>query len=262
MSDIAHLWATTDLPQGNEMKKLLIATAVLASFAATAEDDKTFTMDGEFGLIFTTGNTETTSVNAGLKATQELESWSNEYLAQGLYKQDQVTNADGEEADETTAQKLFVSGQGNYKLENPDYRIFIFGSYEDDRFSNFKSQTTIAGGWNQKVWEDDTSSFDYSIGPGYSFAETQDGEDFDSVIVRGAFNYSWFISETSKFTQTFSTEIGSDNTKSRAVSALTAKISGNLSMKLSLKLDHNSDVADGVDNLDTETAVTLVYSFF
>ena len=95
-----------------------------------------------------------------------------------------------------------------------------------------------------------------------SFAETQDGEDFDSVIVRGAFNYSWFISETSKFTQTFSTEIGSDNTKSRAVSALTAKISGNLSMKLSLKLDHNSDVADGVDNLDTETAVTLVYSFF
>jgi putative salt-induced outer membrane protein len=31
---------------------------------------------------------------------------------------------------------------------------------------------------------------------------------------------------------------------------------------VSLILDHNSDVADGIDNLDTQTAVTLVYSFF
>ncbi|WP_100643117.1 DUF481 domain-containing protein [Alteromonas facilis] len=244
------------------MKKLLIATALLASFNAVAKDAKTFTMDGEFGFIFTTGNTETTSASAGLNAKQELEQWSNEYLIEGLYKQDQITNALGEEVDQTSAQKFFASAQGNYKLENPDHRLFAFSSYEDDRFSNFKYQATVAGGWNQKLWEDDTSSFDYSVGPGYSFAESQDGEDLDSVILRGAFNYKWMISDTAKFTQTFSTEIGSDNTKSRAESALTATISGALSMKLSLKLDHNSDVADGVDNLDTETAVTLVYSFF
>ena len=48
----------------------------------------------------------------------------------------------------------------------------------------------IAGGWNQKLWSDDKSSFDYSIGPGYSFSETQDEESFDSVILRGALNYN------------------------------------------------------------------------
>ncbi|WP_100656561.1 DUF481 domain-containing protein [Alteromonas flava] len=244
------------------MKKLVIAGAVLAAFNATAAEESTFTMDGEFGLIFTTGNTETTSASAGLNAKQELEKWSNEYLVEGLYKQDTVTNDLGEDVEQTSAQKFFASAQGNYKLENPDHRIFAFASYEDDRFSNFKYQATIAAGWNQKVWEDETSSFDYSIGPGYSFSESQTGEDLDSAILRGAFNYTWFISETSKFTQKFSTEIGSDNTKSRAESALTATISGALSMKLSLKLDHNSDVAEGVDNLDTETAITLVYTFF
>lgn len=244
------------------MNKSMIAMLVLASSSALADDAKDFTMDGEFGMIFTTGNTETTSVSAGLTAKQELQSWSNEYLIKGLYKQDQVTNADGEDVDQTSAQKFFASAQGNYKLENPDHRIFVFSSYEDDRFSNFKYQATVAAGWNQKVWEDDKSSFDYSIGPGYSFAETQAGEDNDSAILRGAFNYTWKISDTSKFTQSLSTEIGSDNTKSRAESALTAKISGSLSMKLSLKLDHNTDVAEGVDKLDTETAVTLVYSFF
>jgi putative salt-induced outer membrane protein YdiY len=244
------------------MNKSMIAMLVLASSSALADDAKDFTMDGEFGMIFTTGNTETTSVSAGLTAKQELQSWSNEYLIKGLYKQDQVTNADGADVDQTSAQKFFASAQGNYKLENPDHRIFVFSSYEDDRYSNFKYQATVAAGWNQKVWEDDKSSFDYSIGPGYSFAETQAGEDNDSAILRGAFNYTWKISDTSKFTQSLSTEIGSDNTKSRAESALTAKINGSLSMKLSLKLDHNTDVAEGVDKLDTETAVTLVYSFF
>ena len=248
------------------MKKLLITTVLISAFSQVAQADTSeLTMEGEFGFIFATGNTETTSASAGLTLKQELEKWSNEFAFNGLYKQDQVTvgeGADAEDVDQTTAQKIFASGQGNYKLDNPDHRIFVFGSYEDDRFSNFKSQSTVAVGWNQKVWENETSSFDYSIGPGYSFAETQAGEDFDSAILRGAFNFTRTISETSKFTQTFSTEIGADNTKSRAESALTAQIAGALSMKLSIRLDHNSDVADDLENLDTETAVTLVYSFF
>ena len=140
--------------------------------------------------------------------------------------------------------------------------MFLFSSYEDDRLSNFDYQATIAGGWSQKVWKTDKSAFEYSIGPGYSFSETQTGEDTSSFIVRGSLAYKWFISDTAKFTQTVSTEVGSENTKSRAESALTATISGSLSMKVSLRLDHNSDVNPGVENLDTETAVTLVYNFF
>lgn len=246
------------------MKKLLIVTALISSFSAVAQDEaKSLTMDGEFGFNFTTGNTETTSATAGLNIKQELEKWSNEYQIEGLYKQETTFDeALQEDVDTTSAQRFFGSAQGNYKLENPDHRVFAFASYEDNRLSNFKYQATIAGGWNQKVWEDDKSSFDYSVGPGYAFSETQDGESLDGVILRGAFNYTYLISETAKFTQTFSTEIGSDNTKSRAESALVATISGALSMKVSIQLDHNSDVADERDNLDTETAVTLVYSFF
>jgi putative salt-induced outer membrane protein len=58
------------------------------------------------------------------------------------------------------------------------------------------------------------------------------------------------------------TEVGSNNTKSRAESAVSAKIAGGLSMKVALKLDHNSDVTGVRDNLDTETSVNLVYTFF
>ena len=250
---------------GNVMKKQIIAISLLTACCVTsvlAEEKKELTLDGEFGFIFTTGNTETTSASAGLKAKQELEQWSNDYLITGLYKKDTVENAMGEDVEQTSAQKFFASAQGNYKLENPNHRLFAFGSYEDDRFSSFKYQSTVAAGWNQKVFEDENSSLEYSIGPGYSFAKKQNDESVSGAIVRGSMGYKWKISDTARFSQTFSTEIGSDNTKSRAQSALSAQIAGGLSMKLSIKFDHNSDVGVGSEKLDTETAVTLVYSFF
>ena len=245
------------------MKKLLLAIAgtCVAASAIAQDEPKPFTMDGEFGLIVTTGNTESTSATAGITAQQELENWSNDYRIKGLYKEETVIQ-DGEEVERTSAQKFFASAQGNYKLENPDHRLFVFSSYEDDRFSNFAYQATLAGGWSQKMWETEKTAFEYSVGPGYSWAETQAGVDNDSFIVRGSAAFKWFISDTAKFTQTASTEVGSENTKSRAESALTATISGSLSMKVSLRLDHNSNVAEGVEKLDTETAVTLVYNFF
>jgi putative salt-induced outer membrane protein len=242
------------------------AIVALGLFTSGAQaEEAAFTMDGELGFIFTSGNTETTSANAALNAKQELEMWSNEFTFKALYKKDTV---DGVET--TSADKKFASAQGNYKLENPEHRLFGFASYEDDRFSEFDFQSTLAVGWNQKLWKDDTSSFEFSIGPGYSFADRfvtdADGnlttESENGVVVRGAFAYAYSLSETAKFTQTFSTEVGSNNTKSRAESAVSAKIAGGLSMKVALKFDHNSDVTGVRDNLDTETSVNLVYTFF
>jgi putative salt-induced outer membrane protein YdiY len=240
------------------MQKSLILIGLLASAPAFAADkEKPFSMDGEFGFISTSGNTETTSIKAKLSAHQELVMWSNDYKVEGLYKKDEVS-----EVSQTTAQKYFLSGQGNYKLTNPDHRIFGFASYEDDRFSSFDYQSTIAAGWSQKVWQDDASQFNYSIGPGYSFAKRQTGESENGAIVRASMNYQLKISDTAQFKQVVSTEIGSDNTKSKSESSVSAKISDGFSLKVSLVLDHNSDVPDGKENLDTQTAVTLVYTFF
>ncbi len=248
------------------MNRSLLATAVLGAcltnVAFAQEDKKPFTMEGGVGAIHTTGNTETTSLSASLVAHQELDRWSNDYNIEGLYKKETVENDEGEDEERTSAEKLFASSQANYKLSNPDYRIFGFASYEQDKLSNYEYQTTVAAGWNHKLWETDKMSFEYSVGPGYAWAETQEGVKQDGPILRASAAYQWLISETAKFSQTVSTEIGSDNTKSRAESAVTATISGNLSLKLALKLDHNSDVDPGIENLDTETSVTLVYNFF
>jgi putative salt-induced outer membrane protein len=238
-------------------KSLILLGLCTAGNVFAADEVKPFSMDGEFGFIATTGNTETTSIKGRLSAHQELTQWSNDFIIEALYKKDEISDVE-----QTTAQKYFLSGQGNYKLENPDHRIFGFASYEDDRFSSFNYQATLAAGWSQMMWEDDTSKFSYSVGPGYSFAETNQGEDQNGLIVRAALDYQWKISDTANFKQLLSTEIGDDNTKSRSETSVSAQISGGLSLKVSLTLDHNSDVAADIEDLETQTAVTLVYSFF
>ncbi|WP_425427711.1 DUF481 domain-containing protein [Bowmanella denitrificans] len=232
-----------------------------ADVSVPEEAEKPFSLDGELGLISTTGNTKATSFKGRLNAHQELESWSNDYIVEGFYKKDEKT-IDEDKVSETTAQKIFGSAQGNYKLENPDHRVFAFGSYEDDRFSGFEYQATVAGGWAHQLWKNDVSAFSYSIGPGYSFAERDTGESANGAIVRGALDYKWKISDTANFRQLFSTEVGSDNTKSKSETSLSAQINGSLAMKVALILNHNTDVADDVEELDTQTSVTLVYSFF
>jgi putative salt-induced outer membrane protein len=249
--------------RGRHMHKSFILLGLLTSCATYADEQvKPFTMDAELGVIFTTGNTETTSFKGKISAHQELEMWSNDYLAEALYKEDQVTNDVGEDISQTTAQKYFLSGQGNYKLQDPNHRIFAFASYEDDKFSSYDYQSTIAAGWSQKLWDDASSKFEYSVGPGYSFNKTNLGETENGFIVRASLAYQWKISDTATFKQGLSSEIGSNNTKSKSETSLSAQINGSLAMKLALTMDHNSDVADGTEKLDTQTSVTLVYTFF
>jgi len=238
-------------------KSLILLGFCSAGNALAADAVKPFSMDGELGYIATTGNTETTSIKGKLFAHQELTQWSNDFMIEALYKKDKINDKK-----QTTAQKYFLSGQGNYKLDNPDHRLFGFASYEDDKFSSFDSQATLAAGWSQKMWEDNESQFSYSMGPGYSFAETNEGEDQNGLILRAALDYQWKISDTANFKQLLSSEVGDENTKSKSETSVSALISGALSLKVSLILDYNSDVADDIDNLDTQTAVTLVYSFF
>lgn len=250
------------------MKKIIpLVLPFMTAPVWAADAPKTKSMDGEVGLIITTGNTETESFKLGLKGTQELTDWSNQYKFDALYKKDEVEQSDGAKESKTTAHKYFASAQGNYKLNNPDHRLFVFGSYKDDRFSSYDYQATLAVGWSQNIWADKTSSFEYSIGPGYSFNKTsateqQESQNEDSFVLRASLDYSWTISDNAKFTQFFSSEKGEENTKSKSESAITANIFGSLAMKFSIKLDHNSHVNGDRDKLDTEAAVALVYSFF
>ena len=257
--------------------KLLPLALVFASAAAVSEEEseKTTTAEVEFGLIATSGNTETTSFVGKLNLKQDLTKFKNHFVLEGLYKEDQVEiEEDGMTRDESrvTAEKYFTSWQTDFKLNTENRAIFGFASYEEDKFSGFEYQATVAAGYADRLFDFERSYLDYNIGPGASFNETEDtidgdgnliaGESTTNFVVRVALSYLYQISENSKFTQTIASDVApsGENTKTKAETAITANISNALALKASFTIDQNTHPVEGKKHADTQTAMTLVYS--
>ncbi|MEC8925755.1 DUF481 domain-containing protein [Idiomarina baltica] len=235
-----------------------------------AEDMDTTTEEAweasaEFGLLFTTGNTETESLKAKLNVAKDIRNWRHKGVLD-YYTAEQENQDTGETTE--TADRLFLSAQSNYKFEpNSKSSLFIFGSYEEDVYSGYEYQSTLAIGYGARYRYSENLYADYEVGPGYSRVKPVDEnrnplEAEGSAILRLAGSMTWDISENSRFNALVSSEIGEENTKSRAEVSISSNINSSLALKVSVSGTHNSEVAnEDIENLDTETAVTVVYTF-
>lgn len=262
------------------MKKALLLTPVLlASVTAIAEDDKkAHSLDAEFGAILTSGNTESTALKGKFVLENDFDNWRTDWLLEALFKEDEVDveaeSGETYQEKQTTAEKYFTSFQADYKLDADHRGLFVFASYEVDKFSGFEFQASTALGYTDRLFKTDKSSLTYSIGPGYSVSRTEDTVNDDgefiesdteeSGIVRLSGQYKYQISENAKFSQTLSSDyaLHSDkNSKTRSETALTSKINSTFALKVSFTATYNTHVPDDKERSDTQTAVTLVYSF-
>ena len=246
------------------------------SIPAIAEEVDPFAADLELGVLVASGNTEASSFKGKADVRQDLKRWKNQFIGEGLFAQGQVEvqNQEGESETElqTTAERFFLSAQSDYKLRSEHRGLFVFGSYENDSFSGFEYQSTLAAGYSDRLFNTQRSTFDYSVGPGVAIFKTDDievdgelveGEETTTGVVRLAFEYIFQLSENAKFTQTLSSDLSTDleqNSRTRAESALSANINSSMAMKFSYLINQNTHVPAGKKHADTQTAVTLVFS--
>lgn len=218
----------------------------------------------ELGLLFTSGNTETETFKAKLNLARDVEQWRHKGVVD-YYRSEQQDQSTGNTI--LTGDRTFLSAQSNYKF-SPDSRssLFVFGSYEEDKFSGYEYQGTFAVGYGARYRYSESLYADYEVGPGYSVNKPIVGgvpqEQESSAILRVAGNLVWDISKNSKFNALASSEVGEQNTKTRAEVSISANVNSSLALKFSVAGSHNSYLEDAAkEKLDTETAVTLVYSF-
>lgn len=242
----------------------ILAAAVAASMSVQANDsaasNKVWTTSAELGAITTSGNTVGTSVTGKIDAKQELEQWSNQYIFSAFFKEDEKLE-NGEKVTERSAERYLISAKAAYKLDAEFDKLFVFGSYTDDKFGAYLKYTTVAVGYGTRLYNTEDKSLDVEIGPGYFSGERSTGETENGMIVRGAAAFNWTISESASFAQTLSVEYGEDNTRTIAETSLLAKINGSLQMKAAFLVQNDSDVPVGKKSTDTQTSLTLVYSF-
>ncbi len=236
-------------------KVLMIALSALFTAQVSAEEVKAeseWKASAELGFVSTSGNTETETLNAKVEGTKENKQWRHELEATALKSSDEMG---------TTAQKYTATGQSNYKLKGG--ANFLFGNinYENDKFSGYDYRVTETIGYGRRVLDREDMKLDLEIGPGARQSKLDTGDTESEGIIRGAAKYKWQISKTSKFSEVLTVEAGEDATITKSVTSLTSQIEGNLSMKLTFTYKNTSEVPVGIDETDTETAVTLVYSF-
>ncbi|AZG74529.1 DUF481 domain-containing protein [Shewanella livingstonensis] len=246
------------------MKKLLLTAAITLTmpFAAHAgsefvEGDATFAGEAELGATLTTGNTDTSSFKARLALKQELGNWENQYVLEGLYKED---------TEEVTAKRYFLGVQGDYQINDVSY-LFANTNYEVDPFTGYDFTSTTSAGYGHRFIDTDRMSLKAEAGPGYIYqqldeesalAEGYDSD--DSIVAHAVIDFQTKISDSSKFQQRFIADWGS-KLDARSETSLTANIVGALAMKFAVIVRYNSEPLDDKESTDTETNMTLLYAF-
>jgi len=232
---------------------LLSTTVATNSMAQTAPKEDTWKGSVEFGLVNTTGNTETQTIKSRAKVEVDKAKWLHTGALETLTSS---------EDDSSTAERYEVNAQSNYKLSGVKKNyIYFMVNYEDDRFSGYDYRVTESIGYGRRVVDKESLTLDLEAGPGARQSELEDGGSEDETIFRGAAKLGWKLSDASTLTEVLSTEVGEDSTVSKSVTALTAKVIGELAMKITFTVKNTTDVPDDTENTDTETAVTLLYAF-
>lgn len=229
--------------------------------AAQEIPERTWSTSAELGAITTSGNTVGTSVTGKIDARQELEDWSNEYIVSGYFKEDENQLEGGQKVKERSAERYSLSAKAAYKLLDEDQKLFVLGSHVDDKFGAYTQYTSMAAGHSSRWYRSRDKTVDVELGPGYFSGTRATGEEESGVTVRGAAAMRWQVSPSSVFTQTLSVERGTSNMHSVAETALSAKINGTMQMKAAFVARNDSNVPEDKKNTDTQTSLTLVYSF-
>jgi putative salt-induced outer membrane protein YdiY len=248
----------------------LCCTPLIVAAEETNEDVSPITASAELGLLYKTGNTRSADIKTGFDVKYEKDVWRSILAFDLLSKKTEQTDDNGDDSFETTDQKWTFESKTNYTL-NPDSKNYIYGdiAYEDNRFSGFENQSSISAGWGREWYKTEVSSFFADVGPGYKRDVTRpsDGmqsETLTAFIIQAQALYVHKINEHVEFKQILSAKYApksGENSIYKAESSITTKMIDSLALKFSVIIDHNTEVEQGTERTDTQTAATLVYSF-
>lgn len=230
----------------------IFASAALLSHSALADPESTWKAEAELGVLSTNGNTKTRNITAKAKVVNDRDRWRHTFTAEALNSSENTA---------TTAERYFASGKSDFKLTEKSY-VFGLLTYENDRFSGYDYRTTENVGYGRNVIKRDTLTLDLEAGLGLRQSKlTSNGDKQNEGLARVAGSLGWKLSDTSTFSEDLSSDMGKKSTVTKSVTALKTQIVGNLASKISFTAEYTTKVPAGITGLDTELAVTLVYSF-
>ncbi len=242
-----------------DLVKLILAGSLLLSAAnVVAQDEEEVRVtgwegSGEFGLVNTTGNTETLALNMKLNFVRTSENWRHRFSGTAL-----STSEDGTQDNERYTAEI----QSDRKLND---KSWLFGAFrwDADKFGTYDPQVSLTAGYGRQLMKSEKHELKGEIGAGYrELTETVSGDSSSEAIARFLLDDSWQVFSTTKWTNRVLIETGSSNTFTQFNSGLAVSMTETFALKLGFEARYNTEIPPGdSENLDTTTSVNLVYNF-
>ncbi len=234
------------------MKKILVTGLILSTIGTAVANDSPWSGKGQLGFSSTSGNSDTSTLTAGIAGKYEVNQWIHTVSLD-------VLRADANGID--TAKRYIIEGKSGYKFSEKDY-VFFNTRYERDSFTAFDYTWTNAVGWGHKFYDNDDKKLITEIGVGHKIAAFDiDRNENSGLVVTGKMDYMRKISDNMSFDDVLRVEATSNNTFIQNDAGFTFKVSDKMGVKLSHQWRHNTDVPVGTNNTDTLVAASLVYDF-
>jgi len=235
---------------------LALALAALISpivlFAQDAEEEKSpWAGSATLGYLATTGNTENSTLNTGFEIGYTMDKWLHLLTAAAI---------SASENEQNTAEAYDLGWKSERKITDHD---FVFGrlQWRKDTFGAYDTQFSQTLGYGRRLIDNDQHKLNVEVGVGARQSETQFGVSENETIFTVGGYYKWQFSETAEFRQDLKAESGSANTYTESVTAISARLIGDLALVASYTIKNNSDVPPLTEKTDTYTALSLKYLF-
>lgn len=230
---------------------LLVLAALAAGMQGVHAQEDPFEASIALGYVGTTGNTDTTTFNSEVLLTFRTEDWTHNGKFQALGSQENSA---------TKAERYYLEDKSDYNLDETQY-LYLKGSYLDDRFSGYGYQATGTAGYGRYLLRTDNLSLQGFGGAGYRQNDIINGPSEGEGIVTVGEKLEWTISSNAKLVQNFTSDIGEELTISLFELGLETNIVDQITTKLAFQARNISQVPAGNKKTDTQTSVSLVYSF-
>lgn len=211
------------------------------------------------GANLNTGNSPTREFTGEYKRENEL-SFPNDAIGYDFVIGGEWATAQSVQ----TEKNMHTSLEGRYLYSEKNY-LFAKTNYIYDAFSTYDitANGMIGIGW--QIFKNPQQKLTAEVGPGATYQRIAGSEDKkESILAHGDLNYRYNFSETATFTQSASIDASSFNTHYQAVSAITTKVMKDIALKISFKVDQDSNIPEGSSNTkktDTATTATILYNF-
>ncbi len=241
-------------------------SAVGADAAGAAATDKLFAVydmpdpdapagwsgNAQLGYAATTGNSDTSNVNASALVAYTTYPWRHYFHADANF---------GESNGVTDTERWAAGYKPEYFFTKRTF-AFLYLGYDHDVVADIDARYAATLGIGHVIWRNDRNILIGELGGGYRKTEyIGSTPNDDEFIGRAGLTYSGRITNNTSFNQDLTTLIGSRNTYVESVSALQVSMTDTLALSVNYTVRYNSFTPPGIEDTDTFTSVNLVAAF-